>query len=879
MFDFIPDLLARQLTSVMRESNWDRAEGQTRPHADPQNQGAAFRSSFGFPSHLVFGTIVDYTSLAYAYKVQVDRAHGPVVAYFTTHTSLGAFGAREINLLRPGSNVWMLLNEQGRFGWILSVVPGFMVDGRRGLLDQLSQTTRARVDGSHRTPLKMQKKQGGHIADRIAGRPFDAVQGDVGWINSRGGKISIDDELVQLAVDEACGVFAFYRDQLLRIAGYNLEMFGAGFERQSFNDVDELRDYEGYALYPYEQLGLFAPGDPRRELAAKAFQIDEPWYANWEPKDDRQQPFHRLQQFRGYLGQGSRETLAAPPKSAPTLNLFGTEVKLLGVHQDLVAASGHRSIGTSHGVSIVKRLLNVVPHRLVKPEDGRGDKVDNYKFSGQTGSGADHKIAGEPEAAGQYANLQRAAGVLDMHAYVFNWSGLHPFHYHKKDWYTPQESELGLGPGMVVPSFGKLANTALLSAPSPVSIKIDDRHSAQCFPNFSNFDLLPDGGIVIGDGYGSEIRLSGGHATISAPGDVYLKSGRNVNTFAGWDAIVRAQNSFDITATTHDGRIKAQKHLHFFGGAEDAAGSILFECRSKAGTFDFAKAGEEVKSSGIVFRAKDADFVVATKNVYVRSDGGAITIDADKGKGSLVFIGNTVRTHAGAEIINAFGTDGNVTVAHKLTTDGAVLSGYFYTTGTIMSGDNILAGANLLAAGGHVLTSEGISVQLVGPLKDQALDAASAQLELYATQARRENPQLAKQQYQTNPQQLYYADKKPGNAELLTQLQFSFRTEKQYLTEDWILPEDRWQQWARLSGGSNVFWEEKSVKTVNAGETYPYPGRSNHEGEKLLTQDLNLVTLTTGFSQDRGELYETPQLATPTPQKLADGYRIIKRAP
>lgn len=880
MFDAVFDLAARQVGALFRETTWPDGQGQTRAVSDPLNQAAHFRNSFGLPTRIAFGRVVDYIATTHCYKVQLDRMHAPVIAFLGTSGSLSVFGARSINLLQPGDAVWVVLNEQGRYGWIVCTVPGYVSDGRRCLLDQLSLTTRARVDSAHRTPLKMNKRHSG-IVNRIAGRPYDGVGGDTGWITTTGLRFTIDDDLIQLAVSEMCGLFGFYGDDFLRLAAYNYEHFTAGHVHEHLNDQGELRDYSGWAAYPYEQLGLFAKGDPRRELQPKAFLVDEPHYSNWEPRDDHQQPFHRIQQFRGYLGQGGRITHTLPPKTPPDLLKYDDEQKLIGVAQDFTTLPGHRCIATARGFSLVKRLYNPIPHRMFKPEDGRGDTPENYRFSGSEGSGDEHKVKAGPATQGEKPYLQTAAGLLDLHAYLFNWGGLHPFHYHKKDWYTPNESELDYADkGWEIPDFSKLQSKTHLEPPEPTKVKVDDRYGeVDYYPTYASFDVTPEGNHIYRSGCGCSIEMANGNVTISAPGDIFFKSGRSVITWAGWDAIVRAQNSFDISASKHDGRIAAQQHLHFLGGNDGSNGSILLECRASGSTYDYSQSGEKVRSSGIVLRSKQADVAVIGRNVYARSEqSGNIVIDADKGNGSLVLMGNEIRHHVQSAVVHAYGAEENITSVHRFESNSIVLGGTLHATGPISCDNGLLVRGSVLVSNGHILTQQASSNQFVAPLQDAGLEQVNAYIDQQQSLANNENPQTSRTDYEDVPKAAFYESQKIGNDEVLQQLGFSFRSESEYLTEDWSLVEDHWQQLARLGQSTTAKWEEPGVTTINSGKTYPYPGRDNFEKPKFLQQSLVLYDVKNGRSKDRGAEYEDPKFEALVPATLAAGYTVIKRA-
>lgn len=887
----IPEPAARQVSQFLAELAWPNAEGQTRPHRDALLQGASFKHSFGRPAHIVRGTIVDYTAIAHCYKVQLSQGMPTVAAFQLTDTSTGPIGPKQINLLQVGTGVWVMMTERGRYGYILGVDPAWAFDSRLQLLDQLSQTTRARVDSSHRTPLLM--FEAGGAVNKIAWRPFDGLGGDAGWLNAKGGKISIDDYLLQLAASEMCGVFAFHHDQMLRVAGYNYECRTSAGEHNVYNDQDEIYDVYGSSPYPWENLGLFSRGDPRRELSVLEFQVNKPHYANWEPKFDDQAPFHRRQVFGGYLGQGRLEYQAIPPASPPEVMRRGSPPKLMSVHQDVVTLDGWRGIRASKGILLVKSPPRPMPVNKRNPADPTGDAPTNYKAGGMLGDGPEHKVTGDIATSSDEVSLQTAAGILDLHAHLFNWQAEHPFHYHSRDWELPQESDIPAC-RIAVPQFGTLRGSMYLSPVVGGSLTVDDRYRGQTYyANMAYSGLLPSGAAVMGDGEGAEIRLAGGSVFITAPGDIWLKSGRNVNTWAGWDSITRAQNSFDITATNHDGRIKAQRHLHMLGGvgpdSEDAeatapSGSVLIECRSQRVEFDFTSPGQETEASGIIFRAPKSDVVTTANNIYLRtgSNNGAITpgsivLDADRGKQSIVCYAANMRQYIGQTSDVIFGTEGNfrkgITFNEGVARFGMPVS----IDGALTTGGAILAGSHVLVANGHIATQRAESSKFfVSPLKDQALEEVRQQIDAAKTAVGATLLRKAKDNFDETPKDLFYSEGQIGSDPILKAAQFSFRNEGEYRTGDWRLFEDRWQQLARESGQKLGVWVEKPVKTVNGGTRYPYPGTQYYDSvAAYCEQPVTLFSVVSGFASPRGGAYEEPAFAEPNVVLLRDGYAII----
>lgn len=891
VFDFIQDLSARQLQTVIRESSWLNNSSQTRPFADPQNQAVFHRNSFNLPSRIVYGVIVDYTPTAHCYKVQVDRAHPPVAAMLLADTSLIAWGAKRITLLQPGTGVWLVLSEQSRYGYILGTTGTFATQAKKALLDQVSQTTRARVDPSHDKPMKMTEMNGG-IPDRISGRPFDGVAGEDGWITGTGLKITIDEFMVQLAVSEQCGVFGFYHDELLRVAGYNLQLRAASMEREILNDQEEVLDVDGTSLYPWEGASRFERGDPRRSLDLVQFENKEPWYAHWEPQKDKQQPFFRRQYFSGYLGQGRRESLCAPPTEGDQLE-YDKEFKMIGLHQDNVGADGYRFISTASGFTVTKRLKTPIPHRMKRPEDEEGDNEKNYKASSKLGGGEEHKIKISPKTNADHPSLQRATAVLDLHAYLFNWKALHPFHYHKKDWYVPQESELDHAESnQEIPTFSELQGSMYLREPRKTSFKVDHRYGSPDFYESESFiSLLEDGGIAICDGFGAEIRMSAGHLFLSAPGDIWLKSGRNVNTWAGWDTIMRSQNSMDVSTTVNDMRFKAEGNMQFTAGNDgpdsDGKGGMLFECRAKEPAYNYETDGEQVDAGGIVFKCKNTDFVALGKNIYLRTGGGdiketdgAITIDANHGKQNVVIVSKNTNIYATESINFSIGEQQDTVEANVRVTRDTV---YFGTRGhfanTLSAEFGLIVRSNVLVVGGHIVTEEAASNIFVTPLTGQGLSAASEYLSEFQSITLNTNLQLVTEAYQENPVALYYTGSKPGEDGTIEAIKFSWRTDEEMLVFDWELFEDRWQQMTRIGGGGETYWKERPIEN-NGEKFFPYPGKDHYDGQYYCEQNLYLYDLEKGESRDRPQRYDEnpPSYRQPEKKKLKDKYPVIKEA-
>lgn len=860
---------------------------------------AAQLHDFFTTTRLLLGKIIDATAIAGAYKVFVEGMHNPLVAYQLSHTSLTTFGCRELSSLIPGTDVLVASHPQLRYGIILGVFPGTQLKNDANTHQVISQTTRQRVDEAHKVPLQLNKNGG--IADKLAGRPIDgAMSGEWGTITETGMRCFVDSFMGLFGLDEFTGLQVFFHDQLCRLGGYNLQIRSGIYELDALDDQEESHWYEGWAMYPWEQLGYFDRKEPCDTKEAQEWQVSKPWLGKWEPKDDHQQPFHRLQQFRGYLGQGGKRLLIGKPKTGDSFAYSGGKsdpknTKFPALFSETLLADGRLLVETAKGLSLVKRCGIIPATRLVRCEQTKdGDSDEKYKASGKEGGGPEHKITGDLETTGDDAAMQRVNGILDMHAYMFNYAGVHPFFWHEKDWKIPQEKELELNKGTSIKQiqFAELDEATFLQQPDPVTFEIDHRLKDQkYFQNECGLTLLDDGGVVLYDGYGGEIRMSAGSIWISAPGDVWLKAGRNVIQWGGGDVILSGHKNVEINASNEDVRIKAEKNMQVTAGNAQTGG-ILLESKAAGPNFNFEQAGTDVMSSGIVLKAAHSPVALLGGQLYLatgRGDGegavdeGPIYIDAAKGKQAVTIAAQMLSTYVKQGVAHYYGDDmANPEHADFFSPGTTIFSGVLGVAKMAIINGPILANGSVLVAGGHIVTEFAPQASYyVSPLEGEGLQSVKESCSNIDQEANNKLPMQGGELYSELLDALYYADQKIGNDDLVTSLEFTWRTVDQMRTSDWKLFEDRWQQLAKLWGGDGTTWTENVVKTQAESEMYPYPGKDNWEGDKFYQQEPKLFDQA-GYSKDRGTApslasdYETPKYGEAKPASLKSKYVVTR---
>ena len=829
-----------------------------RPPGDARFLQALREASLEAGSPILFGVITDATPYGHVYRVQVGRNLPPLRCVLGALGDFGPIGVRPLTTLPPGTQVIVYKEEGANSGVILAAIPNVAYDAADQLCTHIAHATRNRVDQANRVPARLNPEE---LLSFTSGRPFDSTMiGEWGYISPFGPRIHLDPFLVQVGINERCGLFFHWHDAFVRLAAYNFRHFTAGSERVSLNDQGELHEWEGYALYPWEQLGLYNPGEPYRQFSAEEWQLKQPYYGPLEPYDDAQRPWHRLRTFRGYLGQGQTQVVELPPEGE-TVAKFGEEqpfcpavaVYRLGHDGTVVITSGKRTLVGRHP-------WLVSPQQKSPPEQltGSGDDESNYLFSGRFGSGKPHG-SNPPSLEEPY---QRILALLDLNACVFNFSLWSPFIFHEKDWQVPDASDQQVA-GWEVPDYSKVKTEPLLPPPDPESKTVDHRGSVDLYPNgcFTVYD--DDGTVTTVDGWGSAIVMHGGKIFLHAPHGVELLAGRTVHVEAGEDVVVTAKDSVDIVASEKDVRLKAEKGMWLLGG-NSGQGGVLIESRG-TDQFQLDNPGEDSIAGGIVFRSSEGTLNLVGKELYLRTtDSGNITLDADKGSGELVanLSAATLLTgHQGLTV--AYGTAGQHLRARTVLGEReTLLAGSTYVRGTLVVRDSI-SGESLSLLGSIAVGSgqEHLSQIRDISLLQAIIDAAD---ELPKTL---DAPRSRYEQYQEK----FLQEERIGHEETLEKLKFSLRTEEQYGTEQYVRLQPVWTTMAEAAGQSLASWEEKAVKGPKDVETYPYPGKKHYqEPGALAVQTLSLV-------QGQAILRPVPREATST--SPADNYAYPKLEP
>ena len=365
--------------------------------------------------------------------------------------------------------------------------------------------------------------------------------------------------------------------------------------------------------------------------------------------------------------------------------------------------------------------------------------------------------------------------------------------------------------------------------------------------------MLDDGSVVIEDGYGSQIIMSGGHIFQQCQGDIFNRPGRSFITWAPRDIIARAGWCAELSAAKRDVRIKGQNNVHVLAGDGDK-GCVLIECRAqnKPVKADWQGVyGEDIESSGVIIKAEESAVDIWSKRVFAgaaKDEDGIVELSS--GRGKTVIAGGTV----GVEALSMFGVlvgagrsrsgsaaqlimePGAAKLLAKLDIVGDLglwqgdagngkleMDGEIKAKGDIGSVRSIYCDGSMSANGMnstsiHNGTSGGRPPEInsQGGATKSAADAAKAPLY---------------QQFENET--LDDSESGAGNQKVWDEIGFSFRlSDEHYKTKDFKVYESRAQQLYRAFGIAGKKWDEPVVVAPDGTETRPHPGQATWTGSE-----------------------------------------------
>lgn len=731
------------------------------------------------------------------------------------------------------------------------------------------------------------------FSDYSAGQPSDVVGGDWGAVNDMGVGVIVGRLMALLKASDGAQIQAFWGDDLIRLIAYNYEFFNALTDDRRLNDEGECNGIEQDAQYSWESFGARDKAtDPTRiEQGGLEYGIE---YTPIEPKVNDQIMWPRRMELKGYLGDLRRMFLCAPDYEANAVNQMKYNTKYRGLAEVLYSSDGAIVTRSAKALISEKYSIIAVPKEKIAPEDPLGDtKRTGSKFAGEDADIPDFKWG--DESAGI-----RAAQLYDYTAWLMGKYSTDGLVKHEKDWYYPEESEIDKPVNKTIydKSLDLLKTKFSLEFPNFIDLKIDHRKGrdkVRYYKSRSAISQLDDGSIVIEDGYGSQIIMGGGNIRLTCPGDVFLQPGRSMIAMAPFDAVIRAGNSVDVSASKKDVRIKAERNCMVMGGNDRSLyGGVLIESRanSKVTASDLAEDGERTKLRGITLKAENSNIYNYSREMYL----GATAQLALDSLGIIYMSGFEIDANlsdfGSFNVLESVGSSGETKQLLTLQPGKAVVSTALDIGGQVRiadagQGDSLTVGGQVIVHG-QILVENGIMSN--GAYQSTSSAVAQMKRKVDLGTKPQEIAQEIKDNVSNVSANLVETDNKvrvedDSPVKLKDKLGFSFRDTIKDLKLDedtFILYEGRWQQMLDAGGsGSGQVWDDESeVKSpISAVGSLPYPG---YEGwtnwmayGKVALKNFDLKN---GRAKDRKGASQSSEGNKPTKVSLKSGYKIIKKS-
>lgn len=849
------------------------------------------------------GTIVRAIPFLHAYVVHTGNRQPALTCTAANFASFLPIGVRNGQTFPAGSSVLVWKSPSSYLGYIIAVLP----EPALYLPDYIQQGSRSSIRKSPGYQAMVNALENGlGMRPQTSGRAIDGRQGEYSLLTETGSGLLLDPFQAYLRINELCGLWLNYFGNAARLAGADLDILSFVRHQQDMLDEGELSGFTGHIIYPHEAAGRYAANaEGFTTYNTDLVQLDADFSgAETESRYLDQEPIYRIQEYTGYLGHGYKRFVVKPGKTTGVRRLSEAEsTDDLGLFEESLALDGMYGIRSAKGILLSKHPLIAVPKRKRRAADPLGDTANTaeeprYAFSG-TQQGQVQHFAREWKADDvQFNNLQWVASALDRETHFFNWKSVFPFAYHEKDFDLPQEGDTQ---PLDRVQYALGSYTESFVDTQPVEIDVDDRYfRTLIYKLASMFHMTDDGSIIIADGYGSRIALTGGQLQLDSAGDILLRSASRVVTMAK-DVILRAESNVDVSAANKDVRIKAERNLQVLAGNSGTGGILLESKGTGAGHNYLNRVGDEVAGSGITFLAKSGGINLLAQDLYLRSGveierangAGSITLDSARGAGDIFYAGrsHTMFATSGLAIwhgvspgnatstkpsaLTYFSADNSLLPGAAIVDKGiSITGGGLWASGSIVSGDNIQCTGQMGCRNGSLGLGDTSRTQLASLLATNISDVKSAvQTNLSAGSS-----------VVTSFTEFRYSEGRIGHSELLeNQVGFSYRDTSGrdestgtygYSPTGFKLLETHWQKLTRSGAvsGERPLWNEPAVM-YQGKEQLPWPGAanwSNQDNPTMLAHKssdpanpngYSLFDASSGKAKDRTtskEQYESP---------------------
>ena len=632
--------------------------------ADQTNNG---RKNTAVPASSVFhtGTVVRAGVGNYDYEVILP--HRKIVATAMIPIGNGLSGVSAASLIPEGTVVLVMQSSNdAKEGVIIGAISpkasGPFAEaaitkdnpGRSAYWDQESYAG----IGSE-SPYKIYDADKKYITKMHANgsRPMDIMPGSHVYVNEHGVGMGITSAAAALKAGPQASVRVSLIDDNVKITSGHYQHYNPSGLVHVFNDGGLITAETTVNMYQAEHAGMKKIGPAIiKKLKDFSSVVAKHRTTSAEPvkKEGKMVGKARLSSFVGYLGDIVNLFVYNPDPNVGEPETAEDKSKHQGLAHIHVDSSGRLMARSAAGVAIERVDRIVVPKRVKQPWDPKGNKMEDadpverkpFKWSKEHPYGRNLEL--RDGQAWRYRGaywrlLSQSDKAQSVGAGGAGGGG-------GSDFYIPDENELKC-PDDKYDETGK----------SEEKFKDNDnRRSGMYFED--------DGSVIIRDAWGSEILMRGGSIILNAAAQIEVRSGKSTVVVAGHDAIVKARQSVDLSASNNDVRIKGQENVQIVSG-----NGLLIESKSAAARAWNEEPGEKAAGGGITLSAPESGVFAHGKILHL-SGSSRVKLetfdDEDKNAGSIWMSANTIRSVAKKNLTTQCGGS-----ALSLSNNSAILAG------------------------------------------------------------------------------------------------------------------------------------------------------------------------------------------------------------
>ena len=486
------------------------------------------------------------------------------------------------------------------------------------------------------------------------GHPVDTYAGDTTILNKFGCGLFVGAIQTSLVSGLDCSVELHYVDDLLRLNSYNFEHNTAAAETLAYADAGDYTEVKRLNPYVVESLGAEGQYSPvPKKVGTPRGQGDSSTpTGEYDLQSETQQGWFRYTDFSGYLSNIKSSYVTAP--LTPKLRSFEDKAQdEVGLFREHVDSTGAYTVVSAKSLSFIKDCFIPVPKEQYRPDDVRGDIVDEISTYRDlnTPNLADFSVQGLEDGPA-HASLLYTATSSDQAAFKTHRALTH-FRERPFDWTLKEIDEIDLAgfkthvasKGFMAAADGVSSSRIFAKLPKIGKLKINAREEVKYYASRSMIMMHDDGSIHIQDGYGASISLRAGGIDISCPGDITLRPGRNLVSLAGDTTSIISGVDVELAANVGDVRIQADRNVSVLGG-NDGKGGILLETKAQATNLLAADGGRFKNPTtngnaygGIWMKAPESSICAVGKEAYVGNSGSDCQVYMDSGRSNLNFNG------------------------------------------------------------------------------------------------------------------------------------------------------------------------------------------------------------------------------------------------